>query len=301
MPDHEEQVCDAASVREDAALEEMRREVVALRRNKEELRVRAERDALIAEAERLAAGERVEAAARGTVSTAPTSGQGAQTGTSHLSNFRHLFQSRSPKFDHVEEHFGMWSSKFQAHLSSLGCLYVRKATVPSMVGDTNVSQEELARRHTKEEIKDARSVYGLLMEAMTDNPVVKFCMQQAMLPSGAWEALLDFCMPRTLATRHRVKKEFRTIRMVEREDALLLLGRVEKAADQLATLGCSKSVEEINKHIVNKLSSLYEIQSKSIISCPNIPRAEIDEIIRDACLNDEVKNCLLYTSPSPRD
>lgn len=86
MPDHEEEVHQAASVREDAAIEEMR-EVVALR-SIEELRVRAEREALMAEAERLAAGERVKAAARGPPSTMPMSGQGAHSGTSQLSLYR---------------------------------------------------------------------------------------------------------------------------------------------------------------------------------------------------------------------
>ena len=51
-------------------------------------------------------------------------------------------------------------------------------------------------------------------------------------------------------------------------------------------LGCGKSVEEVNRHIVANLSPLYMIQRKSIISRPSIPRSEIDEIIRDAYAND---------------
>ena len=86
MPDHEEEVHQAASVREDAAIEEMR-EVVALR-SIEELRVRAGRDALIAGAERLAARERVAAAARAEASTVPTSGQGADSDTPQRSFYR---------------------------------------------------------------------------------------------------------------------------------------------------------------------------------------------------------------------
>ena len=50
--------------------------------------------------------------------------------------------------------------------------------------------------------------------------------------------------------------------MEEGENSLVFLGRVDKAADELAMLGCSKSVEEVNRHIVNNLSSLYTIQSK---------------------------------------
>ena len=59
----------------------------------------------------------------------------------------------------------MWRSKFQAFLSSIGCLYVLKATDnPNMVGDMNVSQEELEQGHSQKEIMDARLVYGFLMD-----------------------------------------------------------------------------------------------------------------------------------------
>ena len=63
--------------------------------------------------------------------------------------------------DSIETHFGMWRSKFQAFLSSTGCLYVLNATDnPIMVGDMNVSQEELEQGHSQKEIMDARLVYG---------------------------------------------------------------------------------------------------------------------------------------------
>ena len=53
-------------------------------------------------------------------------------------------------------------------MSSIGCLYVLKATDnPIMVGDMNVSQEELEQGHSQKEIMDARLVYGFLMDSMT--------------------------------------------------------------------------------------------------------------------------------------
>ena len=92
-------------------------------------------------------------------------------------------------------------------------------------------------------------------------------------------------MPKTLAATQRLTRELETIRMVEGEDPLLFLGRVDKAADKFALLECSKSAEEVNQHIVRNLSSLLTIQNKSIIARPNIPRSEFDEIIRDAHVN----------------
>ena len=44
--------------------------------------------------------------------------------------------------------------------------------------------------------------------------------------------------------------------MAEDENPLLFLGRVDKAAHELAMLGYGKSVEEVNRHIVTNLSFL---------------------------------------------
>ena len=73
----------------------------------------------------------------------------------------------------------MGSSKFLAHISSLGCLHVVKATAnPVMIGDINVSRQELERRHTSQENRDATFVCGLLMESMTGYSIAEFHMQK---------------------------------------------------------------------------------------------------------------------------
>ena len=102
-------------------------------------------------------------------------------------------------------------------------------------------------------------------------------------------------MPKTLAATQRPKREFETICMAEGEDTRLLHGWVNKAADHLVFLGHSKSGEEVNQHIVNNLSSVFTIQGMSILARPNIPRSEIDDVIRDAHLNDKVENIYIYT------
>ena len=124
---------------------------------------------------------------------------------------------------------------------------------------------------------------------MTGYAIAEFRMQQAKSPSGAWQEQENYYMPRTLAATHRLKREFEAIHMEEGVDPLVFLGRVDKAVDELAMLGCGKSVQEVNRHIVTNLSSMYTIRTKSIISCPSIPRSEIDEIIRDACVNDKLE------------
>ena len=81
--------------------------------------------------------------------------------------------------------------------------------------------------------------------------------------------------------------------MIYAQDALLVLCRFDKATDQLAMLRCSKSTEKVNQDNVNILSPLYTIQVKPILSCPTIPRSEIDDIIRDAHMNDRVEKEML--------
>ena len=61
-------------------------------------------------------------------------------------------------------------------------------------------------------------------------------------------------------------------------------------AGRLTLLGCSKSMEDVNRDIATNLPSLYTIQRKSIFAGPNIPHWEVNEITRDAHLNDKVEN-----------
>ena len=63
-------------------------------------------------------------------------------------------------------------------------------------------------------------------------------------------------MPKTLGTSQRLKSEFEIIRMVDGEDLLLFLGRMDTAGDKLALLACRKSVEEVHQHMVWNLSSI---------------------------------------------
>ena len=144
-----------------------------------------------------------------------------------------------------------------AYIEEFSCLYVIKPTdLPVMVGDIGVSEEELKARHSTQEIKVARLVYGLLMESRVGYPAVECDMQKAKSPSGAWQALEDFYMPKTREAKRTLKLEFETTRMVEGEDPLDFLGRVDKAADKLVMLGDGKSEEEVNHHIVQNLSPL---------------------------------------------
>ena len=104
----------------------VREEIEVLKRALDKQKLRAQRDALAAEVKRGAGGGRSgEATARDPTSSpaAPTSGLATQTGTSQITLSRpNLTQLRPPKFDNLEAHFGMWRSKFQAFLSSIGSL-----------------------------------------------------------------------------------------------------------------------------------------------------------------------------------
>lgn len=51
---------------------------------------------------------------------------------------------------------------------------------------------------------------------MTGYSIAEFLMQKAMSPTGAWEELHKYYMPKTVPATHRLKREFETICMVER-------------------------------------------------------------------------------------
>ena len=127
------------------------------------------------------------------------------------------------------------------------------------------------------------------MDSMTGYAIAEFHMQQSMSPSGAWQELKNCYMPKTLAATERLTKEFQAIHKEEGEDPLVFLGRVLKAADELAMLGCGERVQEVSRHIVTNLPSLYTIQRKSILSRPSIPRSKINVIIRDAYVNENLE------------
>ena len=89
--------------------------------------------------------------------------------------------------------------------------------------------------------------------------------------------------------------------MVEGEDSLLFLGRVDKAAGQLALVRYNNSVEGVNQHIVEESlikTYIYTIQRKPVLARQNIPRSEIDEIIRDVHFNAKVEKGMLSNAMS---
>ena len=55
-------------------------------------------------------------------------------------------------------------------------------------------------------------------------------------------------MLKTIAARHRLKRELDTIHMLETTH--LIISAIDKAADGLAVSECSKSIEEINQHVI---------------------------------------------------
>ena len=78
--------------------------------------------------------------------------------------------------------------------------------------------------------------------------------------------------------------------MVNGEDPLDFLSRVDKVAEKLAMIGDGKSEEEVKNHIVLNFSGRLAFYKKSITSRLGIPRCDIDEIIHGAYTDDKVEN-----------
>ena len=73
--------------------------------------------------------------------------------------------------------------------------------------------------------------------------------------------------------------------MVEGEDPVEYLSRIDKNMKKLAMLGGTKNDDDVNVHIVQNLSASYEVEKKILLSSPGLTRANIEEIVRNAYMS----------------
>ena len=72
--------------------------------------------------------------------------------------------------------------------------------------------------------------------------------------------------------------------MVEGEDPVEYLSRIDKTVQKLAMLGETKD-DDVNVHIVQSLSASYEVEKKILLSSPDLTRSNIEEIVRNAYMS----------------
>ena len=109
--------------------------------------------------------------------------------------------------------------------------------------------------------------WEFLLEALDSDPPCLTRMLETKSPSGAWKAMTDFHASKTMIEKRRVAQKFDSISMVEGEDPVEYLSRIDKTVQKLAILGGTKDDDAVNVHIVQNLSASYEVKKKSCC-CP---------------------------------
>ena len=99
--------------------------------------------------------------------------------------------------------------------------------------------------------------------------------------------MTDFYAPKTIMEKRRVAQEFDSISMVDGEDPVEYLSRIDKTVQKLAMLGGTKDDDDVNVHIVQNLSASYEVEKKILLSSPGLTRSNIEEVIRNAYMSQK--------------
>ena len=97
--------------------------------------------------------------------------------------------------------------------------------------------------------------------------------------------MTDFYAPKTIMEKRRVAQEFDSISMVEGEDPVEYLSRIDKTVQKVAMLGGTKDDDDVNVYIVQNLSASYAVEKKVLLSNPDLIRSNIEEVVRNAYMS----------------
>ena len=204
--------------------------------------------------------------------TVPQQGLGDQAGTFTTTTENHARSLQTSKFDGNEDSWHSWRQQFLFFPSARGCHNaVGETDTPGMVGDDDVTHEELLSRHSVETVAAARLSYELLLDAIETDPPVLMNVLEAKSSSGAWKIMTDFYMPKSIMERRRKTVEFDAVKMVEGDDPVECFSRIDQAVQTLTMLGGNKDEDKVNVHIVQSLSPLKYVDKKIMLSRPNSP------------------------------
>ena len=95
--------------------------------------------------------------------------------------------------------------------------------------------------------------------------------------------MTDVYAPKPIMGKRRVAQKFNSISMVEGEDPVEYLSRIDKKVQKLAMLGGAKDDDDVkNVHIVQNLTASYKTEKNTLLSSPGLTRSNIEEVVRNA-------------------
>ena len=196
----------------------------------------------------------------------------------------YLVSNSPPKFDSKRDRWPLWKEKFTSLTIIKRCRDAYRETPnPVRVADDSLTNEGLLLRHSTSTIVHARMAWEFLLEDLGSDPACLARMLETKSPSGAWRNMTDVYAPKTIMGKRRVAQKFNSISMVEGEDPVEYLSRIDKKVQKLAMLGGAKDDDDVkNVHIVQNLTASYKTEKKTLLSSPGLTRSNIEEVVRNA-------------------
>ena len=213
----------------------------------------------------------------------------------------YLGRNRPPDFNSKRDTWPLWEEKLTSFTSIKGRRDgYRETPNPVRVADDSLTNEDLLLRHPASTIVHGRMAWEFLLEALDSDLPCLIRMLETKSPSGAWKVMTDFYAPKTIMEKRWVAQEFDSISMVEGEDPVEYLSRIDKTVQKLAMLGGTKDDDDVNVHIVQNMSASYEVVKKILMSSPGLTRSNIEEVVENAYMSQK-QNVGRVKSPSKRD
>ena len=164
--------------------------------------------------------------------------------------------------------YGVWKAQLEASLMAKGLSGALRGVV--VEDEQAISTDEKARAHIILSV-DSKYVQMILSLGTAKE---------------MWERLAAMHVESSSAGCMAIQEQFFSIRMGPNEKVNDYVARVESLASMMKSAGCEQSEKNIIGKIISRLPSSYQSFRSAWIGTP---------------VDQQTRNCLLYTSPSPRD
>ena len=111
-------------------------------------------------------------------------------------------------------------------------------------------------------------------------------------PQDAWMVFDSHYAVKSEDERERVEDEWNELRQKEGEDIMSCYGRAKAIRVKLESYGDKRPDASMCKHIARRMLPSLKLCGDHVLLLPDLSSRTMEDILR---------SCLLYTSPSPRD
>ena len=147
----------------------------------------------------------------------------------------------------------------------------------------------LNRVHGAALVTAHKRAWGYLLEATCGTDIEERLAACDCVPE-AWRVIREWVLPTFDAEKTLLVRRLEAVEMSPGENPKLFFARVDGIINIMRAVGIEKSEREIVHIIVRQLSPEYDVERKSILADPTIPRAKVEKVVRTAYANNvEIK------------